>query len=180
MTARNVKTLPVCLLILIMSVHTWAINSLFAIYENPDITLFSLNTQTGCLGFLNLRDNALLPLLSYAVFSSLFGSAGYVLCLLFHSPLVTSNAFFLEPFFAQLLGFSLGLDKLPGIMTLIGTICAVAGLAFTDSGSRARHRSQQGVTCSEKEKQDPNNVSILNQTGMLSLSYLNVSYNTGH
>lgn len=149
MSARNVKTFPVCLLILIMNIHTWVINSLVAKYENHDITMFSLDTHTGCLGFLNLSHNDLLPLFSYAVFASFFGSAGYVLCLLFFSPLVTSNAYLLEPFFAQLLGFSLGLDKLPGVITAIGTISAVAGIAFIDSGSRDRQKSIEADNCSE-------------------------------
>jgi len=138
MSARNVKNLPVCLLILIMNMHTWMLNGLVAKYQNPDIALFSFEPETGCLGFLNLMGNPLLPLFSYAIFASFFGSAGYILCLLFYSPLVTSNAYLLEPFFAQLLGFGLGLDKLPGIATAIGTLFAVLGIGFIDAGSRDR------------------------------------------
>ena len=110
MSARNVKNLPVCLLILIMNFHTWAINGWVAKYQNPEISLFSLDPQTGCLGFLNVLETPWIPLFFYAVFASFFGSAGYVLCLLFYSPLVTSNAYLLEPFFAQSLGYGLGLD----------------------------------------------------------------------
>lgn len=110
MSARNVKNLPVCLLILLMNAHTWVINGCVAKYQNPEITLFSFDAQYGCLGFMNLAENAWLPLFFYAVFASFFGSAGYVLCLLFYSPLVTSNAYLLEPFFAQSLGYGLGLD----------------------------------------------------------------------
>ena len=100
MSARNVKNLPVCLLILIMNMHTWLINGLVAKYQNPEIELLSFSPETGCLGFLNILENPLLPLFSYAVLASFFGSAGYVLCLLFYSPLVTSNAYLIEPFFA--------------------------------------------------------------------------------
>ena len=119
--------MPICLLILVMNMHTFMINSLMAKSVNPQIEIFSFNRETGCLGFLNVH-NEVLPLLGYSVFSSFFGSAGYVLCLLFFSPLVTSNAYLLEPFFAQLLGFLLGLDKLPGLMTGIGTLFAIAGI----------------------------------------------------
>lgn len=114
---------------------------MIAKYQDPEVSLFSFNTEIGCLGFLNLADNALLPLFCYALFASFFGSAGYVLCLLFYSPLVTSNAYLLEPFFAQMLGFWLGLDKLPGAMTGIGTLFAILGIAFIDSGSRDRTSS---------------------------------------
>lgn len=61
-----------------------------------------------------------------------------MLCLLFYSPLVTSNAYLLEPFFAQMLGFSLGLDQLPGAMTGVGTLFAILGIMFIDAGSRDR------------------------------------------
>jgi hypothetical protein len=60
------------------------------------------------------------------------------LCLLFFSPLVTSNAYLLEPFFAQLLGYMLGLDKLPGLMTAVGTVFAIAGIMNIDKGSKER------------------------------------------
>ena len=105
----------------------------------------------GCLGFLNLADNPLLSLICYAIFASFFGSAGYVLCLLFYSPLVTSNAYLLEPFFAQMLGFGLGLDQLPGAMTGIGTLFAILGIAFIDSGSRDRTAASTQVSESKHQ-----------------------------
>jgi len=37
-----------------------------------------------------------------------------------------------------MLGFTLGLDKLPGIATAAGTLFAIGGIAFIDSGSRDR------------------------------------------
>ena len=93
--------------------------------------------ETGCLGFLNMNNPAL-ALFSYAIFASFFGSAGYVLCLLFFSPLVTSNAYLVEPFFAQLLGYMFGLDKMPGMLTALGTLFAIFGIAFIDRGSKRR------------------------------------------
>ena len=99
MSAHNVKNLPICLLIFLMNLHTFFINSAIAKFNSPEIEIFSLDMETGCLGFLNVNNSAL-PLLAYALFASFFGSAGYVLCLLFFSPLVTSNAYLVEPFFA--------------------------------------------------------------------------------
>jgi len=74
----------------------------------------------------------------YGILCSFFGSAGYVLTLIFFSPLVTSNAYLIEPFIAQLLGYSLGLDLMPGIMTLVGTLCALAGIVFIAQGDKQR------------------------------------------
>lgn len=185
MSAKNVKSLPVCLLILLMNMHTWMINGMVAKYQNPAIELLSFDVETGCLGFLNLAQNAWLPLFCYALFASFFGSAGYVLCLLFYSPLVTSNAYLLEPFFAQMLGFGLGLDQLPGICTALGTLAAVGGIAFIDSGSRDR----TAITEKGDEKLNQNDnvdasgfpieLSQFNQSGMMSMSGLNISYFSG-
>jgi hypothetical protein len=74
----------------------------------------------------------------YAIFCSFFGSAGYILVLLFYSALVTSNAYLIEPFFAQVLGYMLGLDLMPGMMTLVGTVFAVFGIMYIDKGARFR------------------------------------------
>ena len=131
MSARNVKNLPICFLILLMNLHTFFINSIVAMFNDPEIQIFSFDMETGCLGFLNVHNRAL-PLLSYALFASFFGSAGYVLCLLFFSPLVTSNAYLVEPFFAQILGYMFGLDQLPGICTALGTLFAIFGIGFID------------------------------------------------
>jgi drug/metabolite transporter (DMT)-like permease len=121
-----------------MNLHIFFMNAGLAKFQNSSVIVFSTDINFGCLGFLNLADNNLLVLGMYALFASFFGSAGYVLCLLFYSPLVTSNAYLLEPFFAQMLGFILGLDKLPGLMTLLGTIFAVFGIMHIDKGSRLR------------------------------------------
>jgi hypothetical protein len=74
----------------------------------------------------------------YAIFASFFGSAGYTLSLLFYSPLVTCNAYLIEPFLAQLLGYHFRLDKLPGLLTAIGTVFAIYGIFYIEKGSRQR------------------------------------------
>ena len=142
LSAHNVKSLPICLLLLLMNSHTWLINSLMAKSVNPQIRLFSFDMEYGCLGFLNPNNDPGL-IASYALFASFFGSAGYVLCLLFFSPLVTSNAFLVEPLFAQLVGYSMGLDKMPGVVTFLATISAITGIYYIERGSRERVRQKQ-------------------------------------
>jgi hypothetical protein len=101
--------------------------------------MLSFSPTNGCLGFLN-PNQPLLPLLLYALFASFFGSAGYTLCLLFFSPLVTCNAYLVEPLLAQILGYGVGLDKLPGFLTAIGTVFAIYGIMYIDKGSRERQQ----------------------------------------
>jgi hypothetical protein len=89
------------------------------------------------LGFLNPYQ-PLLPLFAYWILASFFGNAGYTLSLLFYSPLVVSNASLVEPLLAETLGFLLGLDALPGFLTLIGTVFAIYGIVQIERGSRER------------------------------------------
>ena len=137
MSARNVKEVPICLLIFLMNAHTFVFNSAIAHWQDPSIEMLSFSPTNGCLGFLN-PNQPLLPLLLYALFASFFGSAGYTLCLLFFSPLVTCNAYLVEPLLAQIFGYGVGLDKLPGFLTAIGTVFAIYGIMYIDKGSRER------------------------------------------
>ena len=61
-SARNVKKVPICVLILIMNFHNWIINSCLSKESNSDMAIFSFDVEYGCLGFLNLANNNLLVL----------------------------------------------------------------------------------------------------------------------
>jgi hypothetical protein len=110
--------------------------------------------QYGCLGFLNPNNDPWL-IGAYALFASFFGSAGYVLCLLFFSPLVTSNAFLVEPFFAQVVGYLMGLDKMPGLVTFLATISAITGIYYIEKGSRQRVREKRDASEVKEEPLTP-------------------------
>ena len=100
MNAKNVKSLPICFLLLIMNIHNFILCSALAIaVSQGEIKFFSLDPVNGCFGFLN-QETALMAFVPYGIFCAFLGSAGYVICLLFYSPVVTSNAYLLEPFIA--------------------------------------------------------------------------------
>ena len=56
-----------------------------------------------------------------------------------------------------MLGFSLGLDELPGVMTAVGTLFAVGGIAFIDSGSRDRQRTEEARAHDDQAQVDKEN-----------------------
>ena len=100
MNAKNLKTMPVCMLLFIMNVHNFILCSLLAkISSKGHIQIFSLDPVNGCLGFL-YKENIFVALVPYGILASFCGSAGYVLCLYFYSPVVTSNSYLIEPFIA--------------------------------------------------------------------------------
>ena len=89
----------------------------------------STDPVNGCLGFLD-KDSLFFAFVPFGIFAAFFGSAGYVICLLFYSPVITSNAYLLEPFIAQAMGFFAGVDRLPGILTLFGALLAIVGIMW--------------------------------------------------
>jgi hypothetical protein len=91
--------MPIISLVLFQNVHLFFINSFLAKYSNPSIEIFSLDMTTGCLGFFDPRI-AFTAFVPFGIGCSIMGSAGYVVCLLFYSPLVVSNAYLIEPFIA--------------------------------------------------------------------------------
>jgi hypothetical protein len=99
MNAKNVSCMPIVSLVLFQNVHLFLINSFLAKYSNPNIQILSFDMDIGCLGFFDPRI-AFIAFVPFGIFCSIMGSAGYVICLLFYSPLVVSNAYLIEPFIA--------------------------------------------------------------------------------
>ena len=84
MNAKNVKDMPICLLLFTMNVHNFILCSALAkLTTGSQIGIFSFDPKNGCLGFLN-REVMFMALVPYGILASFFGSAGYVFCLLFY------------------------------------------------------------------------------------------------
>jgi hypothetical protein len=81
------------------------------------------------------RDTWFYAYFVFGIVCSFFYTSCSILSLYFFNPLFVSNAFLLEPFVAQALGFAAGLDQMPGILTLVGTVLAISGLVFFYKGS---------------------------------------------
>ena len=52
----------------------------------------------------------------------------------YYSPLVIGTAVLFEPIGSQIIGCLLGLDKIPGALTFIGTFVTLIGLYFVAKG----------------------------------------------
>lgn len=54
MSSSNVKSLPICMLLLLMNAHNLLINFFITkIFIDPEILFFSIDPYIGCFGFLN-------------------------------------------------------------------------------------------------------------------------------
>jgi len=49
----------------------------------------------------------------------------------------------MEPFLAQMWGFIMNLDRLPGLVTLLATGCCVIGVYYVEVGSRDRKKPEK-------------------------------------
>ena len=130
LSGKNVNQFPMCMLLFFMSFHNFLLCALMAKASDYDnVEIFSVDPINGCFGFLN-RETAFTALVPFGLLAAVCGSAGYVLCLLWYSPVVTSNSYLIEPFIAQALGCAVGIDQMPGFLTLIGTMLAIAGIMY--------------------------------------------------
>jgi len=125
--SKSIKVLPIFTLIWLCNFSIFWLQCILGKLTDKQVEIFSLNEVYGCFGFLN-PNIASFTFFAFGIPCCIFGSAGYVLCLLFYSPVITTNSYLLEPFMAQILGFSLGLDLLPGWLTFVGTIITLGGI----------------------------------------------------
>ena len=58
----------------------------------------------------------------------------------FFSPLVIGTAVLFEPIGSQIIGCVLGLDKIPGFLTFLGTFVTLGGLFFVSKGGALNAR----------------------------------------
>ena len=80
-----------------------------------------MDPERGLFGWLE-RKQLFTCVFWYGFFATFFGSVGYILSMQFYSPLICMNAYLLEPFFAQILGYVFGIDFMPSAFTILGTI----------------------------------------------------------
>lgn len=136
--SKLVKTVPIFALLLIMNVNSFILNALLAkIMNSSETKIFSIDKNYGCFGFFS-SEAAFMAFVPFGLVSALLGSAGYVICLLFFSPLVCTNAFLLQPYVAQILGYAFGIDSFPGFLTILGTLMTGVGIYCIDRGSRVK------------------------------------------
>lgn len=88
---------------------------------------FDTNPQTGLFGFIYYED-PIYVIFAFGFMSGavIYATYGYVLD--YFSPVTLCTAFLFEPFISQIIGCLMGLDKSPGITTVLGTLITLAGL----------------------------------------------------
>ena len=103
LSAKNVASIPICTLITLMNVHYLIMNIILGkinfIGNDPPIEIFSMHPKIGLFGFFD-PSLVFVAFVPYGILCSIFGNAGYIVCLIFFSPLVVASAFLFEPLVA--------------------------------------------------------------------------------
>ena len=127
MTMNLIKIVPVFTLITIQSTIVCATMPIFLTYWYEDFTYFSTDIHMGGFGFLH-PDQIINGLVLFGIISGFLTLTGSILCLQFISPLIVTASFLSQIFIGQFLGFLLEIDKMPGYLTLTGTIVVFVGI----------------------------------------------------
>ena len=88
-----------------------------------------MDPLTGAFGFLD-SEKAFETIVGYGASAGFFGNPGYVICLLFYSPVVISAVYLVEPTVSQMFGYWLGIDAFPGWMTWLGAALVLVGISL--------------------------------------------------
>ena len=124
-----VKVVPIFTLLEMQNLVVCLFMPIVMILTMEDYSWFSLDIFNGGFGFMN-PDEAFYAFVYFGLSAGFFGNVGYVICLLFFSPVITSAAYLIEIFIGQLIAFFMGIDKLPGWLTWMGTVCVLFGVLF--------------------------------------------------
>lgn len=97
-----------------------------------DFTL-DRDPHTGAFGFLN--DGLwMYVILVYGFFTGACNQGSFAMSCRYFSPIVIGTAVLFEPIGSQIIGCLMGIDKVPGIMTFLGTFVIMIGLFFVSKG----------------------------------------------
>ena len=94
----------------------------------------SRDPQVGLFGWIS-SEQWMICLFLVAPFWGFCCNGGYILSWKYFEPHIIGNALLLEPIIGQSLGWLLGQDKIPGTLTLVGSVIILSGISFIIRGS---------------------------------------------
>ena len=135
-----VKAFPIFTLLAVQALIGYVYLSAFMLLAfSSEFSLFSLDPHWGGFGFLD-EGEAFAAIVCYGLSCGFFGNAGYVICLLFFSPVIVSACFLFEPFLSQMFGYWMDIDRFPGWLTWVGTFLVLVGILLIQKADRQRKK----------------------------------------
>lgn len=133
---------PLFAMTIIMIISNVVLVSLgLMIYGAPGGFTLDCDPKTGVFGFLGGGSQlALYVIFVYGFFTGACNMGAYSMSCKYFSPLVIGTAVLFEPIGSQVIGCILGLDKIPGLLTFLGTGVTLVGLFFVAKGGSLKAR----------------------------------------
>ena len=130
---------------------------------------FSMDKAWGAFGLFH-EDQLSVTWLLYGPSHGFFGSAGYLICLNYFSPVVVSASFLMEPCVGAVVGYYFGIDELPGWMTWAGVMGVIFGISLVQVGERKRKKERINREIMRKVKPLQNQLAKVFQATALKIS----------
>ena len=124
---RLIKTIPIFTLMSLQSLVIIILMPIILTLVYDDFEYFSFDVKMGGFGFLN-QDEFVAGFVGFGLASGFLTQSGSVLCLKLVPPVIITACFLFEIFIGQFLGWFLNIDKLPGMLTWLGTVVVFVGV----------------------------------------------------
>ena len=133
---RKIPGLAILMINSLVSI-SWCIIVMIIINEGDTSKLFSFDPHEGIFGLFSYEQIKISILLGPIGMSI----GGYTLALKYFQPHIVGNAFVIEPFLGQFLGWITHQDQVPGILTFIGGIIIILAIMIVAKGSNESAKS---------------------------------------
>ncbi|TNV80073.1 hypothetical protein FGO68_gene16966 [Halteria grandinella] len=111
-----------------------------------DVFTLDANPKTGVFGYLGGGPQlGVYVILVYGLFTGACNMGAYSMSCKYFSPLVIGTAVLFEPIGSQIIGCLLGLDRIPGFLTWLGTALTLGGLYFVGRGGQRLARTTHHI-----------------------------------
>lgn len=127
MNGLLVKVYPIFMLLVFQGILGFIYTGILLESSEEEYSMFSNDAEWGGFGFFN-KDKFFDTFFVFGMSAGFWGSAGYIISLLFFSPVIVSASFLTEPFLGQLFGYWMNIDAFPGLMTWSGTVLVCLGI----------------------------------------------------
>lgn len=151
--SRLVKKIPAMLILhLIGLIQYILVTGVILMKGEIDVpTFFSKDPVQGMFGWAS-EQYLLTSLLLIGPFAGLIGCGSYIFMLDYFPSHIVANIFLLEPVSCQFLGIILGQDNMPGMLTYVGALGILCGLALTMKGDRQKEQDNTAKEDTKKEE----------------------------
>lgn len=121
-------------------------------------SVISMAPRVGIFGWMSELRFILIVIFGLIPFTTMLGNLSFIISLKYIRSDVAAVGVLIEPFFSHFIGMYMGLDNLPGVLTVLGLVVIISGSLFTIVGTKLRVAEE--IRKLEEENQQLMNMSL--------------------